>query len=73
MIWWPTTLLKSNECKLGNLIPCLAQAGKYEEDIIAKSREQSVESNFYCYALGALRYADVQFKKGKYPWQKNIM
>ena len=73
MIWWPPTLLKANECKPGNLFPFLAQAGKCEEDIIAKSREQSVESNFFRYALGAMRYADLQLKKGKYPWQKNIM
>ncbi len=65
--------MKSNEYKLGNLFLFLAQAGKCEEDLIAKSRDQSIESNFFRYALGALRYADVQLKKGKYPWQKNIM
>ena len=73
MIWWPTTLLKSNDCSRTTLPLFLAQAGKGEEDRIAKSRDQSVESIFFRYALGALRYADLQLKKGKYPWQKNIM
>jgi hypothetical protein len=73
VIWWPTTLLKSNEYKLGNPFLFLAQAGKCEEDLIANSRDQRVESNFFRYALGALRSADLQLKKGKYPWQKNII
>jgi hypothetical protein len=58
---------------LGNPFLFLVQAGKCEEDRIAKSRDQSIESGFFRSALGALRYADLQFKKGKYPWQKNTM